>query len=81
MVLFLPSFHISYPQKSLLKKSEGFFVDKKYERKEEKVPNSPSFKNRVIEKGIVKVVYHPRQIYWKDSKEKQPLNYSYSSNY
>jgi len=50
-------------QKSLLKKSEGFFVDKKYERKEEKVPNSPSFKNRVTEKGIVKVVYHPRQIY------------------
>ncbi|SMP24637.1 hypothetical protein SAMN06265367_10488 [Algoriphagus winogradskyi] len=33
-----------------------------YERKEEKVPNSPSFKNRVIEKGIAKVVYHPRQI-------------------
>jgi len=44
-------------------KRQGFFVEEKYERKEEKVPNSPSFKNRVIEKGIVKVVYHPRQNY------------------
>ncbi|PZX54822.1 hypothetical protein LV85_01160 [Algoriphagus chordae] len=39
------------------------FCEYKYERKEEKVPNSPSFKNRVIEKGIAKVVYHPGQIY------------------
>ncbi len=44
-------------------KSEGFFNEQssKEKRKEEKVPNSPSFKSRFAEKGIAKVVYHPRQ--------------------
>ena len=38
-------------------KSEGFFNEQiQRKRKEEKVPNSPSFKSRFAEKGIAKVV-------------------------
>jgi hypothetical protein len=54
----------SNPTKKSLPKSilEGFFLGTNYKRKEAKIPNSPSLKNRVSEKGIAKVVYHPRQI-------------------
>jgi hypothetical protein len=51
------------PQKKPSKIYFGrLFFGSNYKRKEAKIPNSPSLKNRVSEKGIAKVVYHPRQI-------------------